>query len=465
MAMEKKHKEELEEKLAEKTVIQLKKAARDEEVDLSGCIRKQEIIDKIIDEGKGDEIAGLLIVRKGSKLTVSEAEKTPEPYAKSKGTTPDVREYLRFMIGNRPSFFEIDGMMEAAIARYATGDHYGAIQGIKSARARASDIYSHFRIFTNALGIDASEKLLQEAVKREGINETKAKRLVEAAMKGFVDGTPKSREDSLEKLESGALEAMDSIVGDVARDIKICRDRASELRDFGADVGTGFQQLSEAERLKTALRIAEAKEAIARVNTILKNAEKVRLEEIRYSIPRVRSAIEEAKSIGISVTDPEKDLTKASYYFERGEMKLCVESLTKAEGTVDQLQHARLNSDPALKHSQLDKARRLAQQMEPILNDITSYGVDVFEAMHYLRNAQTAVARGDAVNAPKFARRIDEVTKELLHEVEKLKKRSVHMEDKRCDKCGQDMLYSYDTGIIRCSNCGQWRQKETEKKQ
>jgi len=193
---------------------------------------------------------------------------------------------------------------------------------------------------------------------------------------------------------------------------------------------------------------------------LIKKAEKIRLEEIRYSIPRVRAAIDEAKSMGIEVVAPEKDLKKASYYLERGEIKMCVESLSKSEIAVDELHRAKLSSDPALRKSQLDKAHIRVQQTEPVLNDISTYGIDASEGMHYLRNTQTAISRNDPMNAAKFARRMDQVSLKLSEELEKMKKRSKHLSGERCQKCDQEMLYSYDTGVVRCSNCGNWTRLE-----
>jgi len=476
MSMDSKKRNEIEKKLSDLTVIELRKLARERSIDISGAIRKKELIDKILVWDKAPKIGTILmpekdiseaeapeelktegeVVLESEKLERGKLTEGPKISAKTKEEEKlvEIREYIRFMEGNRPSFFGIDGLLEGVTTKYGTGDYYGAIQAIKTVRERASDFYSHFRIFTNALGIDASERLLEEAVRRGTLSQERANKLVKTAMFGFVEGSPKKREETLEQLENGALEAFDKIIGNLDKDLKIYHQRANELKEIGADVVEAIRLLTEAEKLKTALKLQEAKEQLNSAKNLLKQVEKVRLEEIRYAIPRVRSAIEEAKSIGIDITEPEKELKKASYYIERGEIKLCVESLTKSESVVDQMQHAKLSTDPALRTSQLEKARKITKQLSPFLTDVGSYGIDISEVMHYLRNAQIAITHGDSINAPKFARRADELAKSFVKELEKLKKRSIHLDDERCERCGQEMLYKFDTGIKRCANCG-----------
>lgn len=487
MAMDKQKKKEIEETLTGMTVLELRKLARSNSIDISSIIRKREIIDEILNSGKAPELLGIAVSEAETKplpaqeemsvsdKSVGESEK-PEKRTPGKNAgiapkgKPDKREaeteqYIKLIIGNRTSFFEIDGMIETALTRYASGDYYGAVQAIQAVRIKASDIYSHFRIYTNALGIDASEKLLSEATKRETISKKDANQLIKTAKNGFVNGTPKRRDETLNKLERGALKAVDKIIGEVGRELEMNRTRANELRAIGADVIEPDHLLAEAEKLKVAMKPQEAKSLIAQANTMMTRAEKIRLEEIRYSIPRVRSAIEESKTLDIDVTESENELKKASYYLERGELKLCVDSLNKSESQVDQLLRVRISSDPSIRKTQLEKTQKNIQYNEPYLNDIASYGLDTSEAMHYLRNAQTALSRGDAINAPKFARRMESLAKEIAEEVEKLKKRSVHASDDRCARCNQEMLYDYDTGIRRCSNCGYWVRREKEEAQ
>ena len=467
-------KAEMEQRLSDMTVAQLKDIARKHSIDISGVTRKKEIVDKILESEKAQEITGVKEkdadktkavdkkMLKSEELEKDESGQIPKVTRKLKtqDKIAEVRQYVRFMMGNRPSFFEIDGMVEQALVKYGTGDHAGAIRAIQAARERASDLYSHFRIFTNAIGIDASEKVLSEAVSRKGLSQDEANKLIETAMMGFVDGSPKIREETLRKLEEGALGALDRILGDLAKDLEMAKRRLQEMKDIGADVVEAGKLINDAEQNKIGLKIPEAKALLEQSIQLIKKAEKIRLEEIRYSIPRVRAAIDEAKSMGIEVVAPEKDLKKASYYLERGEIKMCVESLSKSEIAVDELHRAKLSSDPALRKSQLDKAHIRVQQTEPVLNDISTYGIDASEGMHYLRNTQTAISRNDPMNAAKFARRMDQVSLKLSEELEKMKKRSKHLSGERCQKCDQEMLYSYDTGVVRCSNCGNWTRLE-----
>jgi len=470
--MEPDKRKEIELELSKLTILQLRDIARQSGIDISGSIRKKEIIDKLLASDISPEnIVKMMAPGKFSHeerkpveqaKTPAEPEKiekwTAEPAKKIGPVTEqkimEVREYIRHVLTNKPSFFQIDSELEAAVAKYLSGDFYGAVRDIRKARERASDLYSHFRIYTNALGIETSEKVLEEAMRRGKMQPEDKKALMEAAMVGFVDGTPAEREETLDKLESEALSSFDRIIGDIGKDIEVRQNRAIELQGIGANVLEAINLLKEADKLKLMLQLDAVKQLLGRVDELMKQAEKNRVEELRFSIPRVRASIEDAKIIGIDVGEPEKDLEKASYHFERGELKACVESLSKAGAVIDQTVTQRLANDVALKQGILDKAKAMIQQIAAPMAEVHSYGIDASEGFHYMSNMQIALNRQDAVSAMKFAKRAEELSNKYSAELKELKDKAVHVNDSKCWQCGQDMLYNYTNGITRCSNCG-----------
>lgn len=476
--MEEEQKKWLEGELSKLTILQLRDIARRNNIDIAGSIRKKEIIDKVLAKEinlQGEKLLASmtrpLVEEKrpeAPKVTEKPAQEVarieewkaePERPAK-KGEAPkeqkiaEVREYIRYVMANRPSFFPVDGELEAAVSRYVSGDYYGAIQDIQKVRLKASDAYSHFRIFTNALGIDSSEKVLEEAVSRDKISREAMRKLMETAMIGFVDGTPAKREETLDKLESEAIAAFERIIGDVGEDIELRQGKIAKLQEIGANVLDAINLLKEADRLKLALQLDSARELLNRVDALMKRAEKDRVEEIEYSIPKVRSSIDEARMIGLEADAPEKDLKKASYHFERGELKPCVEYLSKAWIGIDKLYTQRLASDPALKQSLLDKANMMIKPLGTTMSEAHSYGVDASEGFHYMSNTQIAIDRQDAVNAIKFSKKAEDLAKQYADDVKILKEKSTHVDGAKCWQCGQDMLYDYVNGLRRCANCG-----------
>lgn len=458
----------LEEELAKLTILKLRDLAHKNSIDISGTIRKKDIIDKLLnakislDSTKQAAAAEKVSEEKAAGPRKAEekaaepeiVEKWPEKVEVTEQKIAEVREYMKTVMGNKPSFFAIDGEIEAAVAKFDSGDYYGAIQDIQKARQKASDAYAHFRIFTNAIGINASEKVLYEAVARGAIAEDRRKTLIDNAMVGLVDGSTSRREETLDKLERGALSAFDKIIEDLGSDIQLLQKKAADLKDLGANVLSAMESISEADKLRLALQIDRAKQALAKANDLMRQAENVRAEELKYSIPRIRSLIEDAKIVGLDISDAEKDLDKASYYLERGELKPCIEALSKAGSAADKLLNEKLISDPVQRDELLTRAKTTVQNIGPSLAEATSYGIDASEAYHYISNAQIAVSRQDPVNAMKFSRRAEELSKQYADDLRILKEKSTHVNQLRCSKCGQDMLYDYINGVRRCANCG-----------
>jgi hypothetical protein len=455
-----------EEELMKLTILQLREIARKNGLDVSGIIRKKELVEKMIAAGisiTSEKSAPVSAepTASGEKAHETEPsglkpEKVPayKKHRVSEEKLAEMRQYVSFMMGNKPSFFAVDGKLEAAAIKYSEKNYYATLKEIQEARRIASDIYSHFRVFTNALGIDAAEKVLNEAVRRGVISEDRAEQLVIAAMEGFVDGTPAKREETLEKLESEAIAAFEKLIGDIGKELEIRRKRAEELRLIGADVLEAMTMLANAESLVASVRLDEAKELIAKATELLRKAEIAKMEEIKYHIPRVRTALDEARSLDLDVKDAEQDLQKASYDFERGELRQCVEELLRAERTVDKVLHDALTANPALRQSQLEKARGIMQRLTPFIAEAMSYGIDASEAQHYLNNTRLALERGDAMNAPKFARRAENLAKQYEEDIKRLKDGARYATGVKCWQCKQEMLYDYPNRIRRCSNCG-----------
>jgi hypothetical protein len=470
--MDPEKRKEIELELSKITILQLRDIARQSGIDISGSIRKKEVIDKILaSDFSPENIAKMMIPGRFSREErkpaeqakapaepekiekwTAEAAKKVEPVTEQK--IMEVREYIRHVLTNKPSFFQIDAELEAAVAKHRSGDSYGAVRDIRKAREKASDLYSHFRIYTTALGIETSEKALEEAMRRGKMQPEDKKALMEAAMVGFVDGTPAVREGTLDRLESEALSSFDRIVADIGKDIEVRQNRAAELQGIGANVIEAVNLLKEAEKLKPMLKLDAIKHLLGRADELMKQAEKNRVEELRFSIPRVRASIEDAKIIGIDVGGPEKDLQKASYHFERGELKECVESLSNAGVVIDRTVTQRLASDAALKQGILDKAKAVIQQIAAPMAEVHSYGIDASEGFHYMSNMQIALNRQDAVSTMKFAKRAEELSNGYSAELKDLKDKAIHIDGSRCWQCGQDMLYGYPNGFTRCSNCG-----------
>lgn len=456
---------ETEEELMKLTVLQLRDIARKNGIDVSGLIRKKELVDKILS-------AGALI--KPEKATLADTEKAAHDVKEKRESSeakldkgvphkkhrlPDeklaeMRQYISFMMSNKPSFFAIDGKLEAAALKYAEKNYYAALKEIQEARRIASDVYSHFRLFTNALGIDAAEKALAEAIRRGAISEEKSEQLLYAAMDGFVNGTPAVREGTLEKLEKETIAAFDKMMGDVRTELEMRKKKAEELTAMGANVIEVSGILANAESLVSALRLDEAKERVTKAAELLRKLEIAKMEEIKYHIPRVRTSIDEARSLGLDVKNAEQDLQKASYDFERGELRQCVDELIRAEKAVDGIVHEALAANPALRQSQLDKAKATMEKLLPFLSEAFSYGIDASEAQHYLNNTRMALERSDALSAPKFVRRAENLSKQYEEEIKRLKDGSRHATGVKCWQCNQEMLYDYPNRIRRCSNCG-----------
>jgi rRNA maturation protein Nop10 len=111
-----------------------------------------------------------------------------------------------------------------------------------------------------------------------------------------------------------------------------------------------------------------------------------------------------------------------------------------------------------LESRQLESVKTALTTHEPILREAASYGLNAGEGLFHVNNAKTAVSRKDAVNAAKYSIIVKEIVKSMEKDIDsrRIDRGTIkRIEGAKCDKCGQEALYSYPDRTEKCVECGQ----------
>jgi len=248
-----------------------------------------------------------------------------------------------------------------------------------------------------------------------------------------------------------------------ARDeIHRTQDIMREIANLGADLRRAEETLGEA---RDALRRSEYKRSIehsARAVEIAETAKQDRLKRIEEAIPTTLTVIEEAKHVGADVAEAERLVSKAKTAFSSKEYLLASELVKRAERAAMEGQQNQILRAMELRMRQVERAQSIVMQVEPVVDEAESYGIDVAEARTMLQQAKDILGEGDYVNGTIFAKNAAEASRKLEPRlVEERAKRGIAKPmEGVCTSCGSNRIQFADDGWSRCTNCGytfRWR--------
>lgn len=374
-----------------------------------------------------------------------------------KETAAEVDHHLNVALQARATFFGIDAAAEAAWGKYTLGQYYQSLVSNREAREKAEDAYTRLEAASAALAIRASEGLLTQVIQAGGRVDGRTQTALIAAKQAFHEGPAKRRTEAVASLERLAMASFDALMDQTGGNLGELQQYVASVEAYGAPVHDARHFLGLAEQARAAGNLQDFGRFASEARRLAERASELRITEIKYTIPRVKAAVEEAKSLGARVVEQEREFEAADHAVEEGRWTEAVQLLSKIEAAADEGHRKQIQSAAQLEERQLQKAGLSLHRLDPLIGEARGYGLDVAELLHYANHARIALQRRDYVSASKFVRRAEELVQALEPRIEEERKRrttAVHQRDIICGKCGQRTMHVYPDGTHRCANCG-----------
>lgn len=463
--------------LNELPIWKLKIVASEYGIDVTACRYKRDFVEKVRSKRLTEEQ-----VRKALSKGKKEPEPTPVDMQQvtdelqriadkpSDGTELPVDEEknvdrnLDEALTMRPSFFEVDSSAESAYNKMILGDFYDAIKTNREARLKCLETFGNAQVYSAAVSIRSADELLARLKGAEAAVDSTVRTALAEAKRSFIGGSPRSREEALESLETLVTKTYEAAVSDSERTEAELKMLLEDYESFGTRTEESRRYLEIAGQAKSAFNLADYSKFLKEARSHAENAKALRVHEIDNSFHMVRVGAEEAKELGADVSFADAKFVEAKRAFENGSMKQTVELLANIERVTDSAHLERIRHQRDLESVQLGKIRLTVSTYEPLLAEAASYGIGVQQAQYLVGAAKSALANRDLVNAAKLARRAKELAEPLEHDLDKkrlelgiVKK----VEGAKCEKCGAESIYLFPNAKMKCFECGHVRGSPT----
>jgi hypothetical protein len=458
--------------LNELTIWKLKAVAKEFSIDVSSCKYKRDYVQKIsarkpteeqvrsvLDKIKrdSDKASREAHHRDIGKELKSIAEAPLQASELPAGEEKDIERNIDEALLLKPTLFEADSASEAALNRMILGDYYNAIKMIREARGKCLESFSRFQVYSSAMSIRSADELLSKlASDRKELDPILRTALAEAKL-AFLDGPPKRREETIENLETLSTKAFDAYMANTEKEEAELKGLLADYESFGTRTEESRRYLEIADQARQAMNISEYGKLIESAKNQAEKSREQRVREITNSFHIVKAGTAEAKEVGVDTSSAEKRLAEAKKAFEEGAFTTAVRLLADIERQVDAAHLEQLKAKRDLEEAQLNSVKRSIESYEPIFKEAAAYGMDTSEGTYNVVNARAALARNDAVNGAKFARRIRDIADSMEKDLDNKRMELgviKRLEGVKCDSCGKKSVYIYPSSAQKCVNCG-----------
>jgi len=457
--------------LNELTIWKLKTVAEEFGVDISNCRYKRDYVQKIsakrlteeqvrnvLSKPRKEEVEPERDVKAIGKEIESIARSHIEPPELPKKDEESVERHIDEALMLRPALFEVDSKTQAAYGKMIMGDYYDAIKLNRDARLKGLEDFSSFQVYSAAVSIRAADELFSRLVSEKGELDSILRTALAEAKRAFINGPPKRREEALESLEILATKAFDAFVANTEKEEAELMGLLSDYESFGTRTDESRRYLEIASQAKRSMNIAEHSKLLKDARDTAERAKNSRTLEIKSIFPIVRAATVAAKDVGVETSSAESRLEDARRAYDDGAFARAVEMLASIERQVDAAHLGQIRARRELESRQLESAKTALTTHEPILLEASSYGLNADEGLFHVNNAKTAVGRKDAVNAAKYSIIVKEIVQSMEKDIDskRIDRGTIRrIEGAKCEKCGQEALYSYPDRTEKCVECGQ----------
>jgi len=454
--------------LDSKSLKELKDIAARHGVSVSKDEHRKELISTMITHPSAAAIAESLKSEKSLDTIKDELEevkgeivKTAEavrlPPLEDSTVDPALKQALSLEV----DFDHCEDLLDQARMRFEEKNFEGALSAAVEARESAEKCRKEMENSTLAYAILSAQHLVEECGKA-GRDVEKAADILRMAKRLFREGDTGEMNGQLKELEAVSRSLFSAEVQRARDEIHRTQEVMRDISNLGADVRKAEEMLSEA---RDALKRSEYKRSLehsARAIEMAETAKQERLRNIEEAIPGTVLIIEEAKHVGADISEAERLVSKAKTAFASKEYLLASELVKRAERAAMESQQNQILRAMELRRRQVEKAQAIVTQIEPVIDEAESFGIDVGEARTLLQQAKDILTEGDYVNGTIFAKNAAEASRRLEPKlVEERAKRGIAKPmEGVCASCGSNRLQFTDDGWSRCSDCGytyRWR--------
>jgi len=453
-------------------IWKLRLVANEFKIDVSSCKYKRDYVEKIRAKRLTEsQVRGALSKAKRAseetrKSAVTQADMVQKDVERIAETPVKIVElpsdeekaverHIDEALTTRPSFFDIDSTAQSAYNRMIVGDFYQALRTNKEARLKSLETISSFEVYSAAVSIRAAEELLNRLTDQSKMDHNLRTALA-AAKRAFVAGSPRQREQSLESLETLACKTYDAVMSESDKDAEELRELLADYESFGTRTEESRRYLDIASQARQAFDPNEYRKLVKTATQSAQVAREFRRREIENTFGLVRASAAEAKEIGVSVDRAEATLTEAKSAFDNGQFKRAVELLAAVEQSIDAAHLETLRQRKDLEAVQAQKVSRAVLNVEPMITEAKTYGIEVQEVSSHLMSTKAALSRRDFVAAAKFSRRMEDLMQPVEKELDHFRVENgvlTKVADGRCERCGSASMYAFSNGARRCTEC------------
>ncbi len=454
--------------LDSKSLKDLKGIAARHGVDASNAKKRRDVINLLVTHSSAPAITESLKAQKKLDEIKGELEEVKEEI---EDTTHEAISPALEDLANDPIFkaaisLEIDfdhceDLLDQARMRFEERNFEGALTAAVEAREHAEKSRTDFEKAIMAYAILSAHRLIEECSKA-GRNVEKAKEILRRTERLYREEEFHGRDDMLREMEAVSRSLFSAEVQKTRDQIHDAQEKIHEVANLGADVRLAEEALNTA---KDTLRRSEYQASsmhAARAVDLAKKAKKDRVRMIEETIPATVLIIEEAKHVGADVAEAERLVTKAKTAISSKDFLLASELIKRAERAAMEIQQSQILKAMELRRRQVEKAQEIITQVEPVIEEAASFGIDVTETQTLLEQAKEILSEGDYVNGTLFARNAAEAAKKLEPKLveERIKRGITKPTEGVCASCGSRNLEFTDDGWSACKDCGynfRWR--------
>ena len=451
-----------------KSLKELKDIAERHGVPVSKDEHRKELIGILITHQSAAAIAESLKSEKSLDAIKDELEEVKGEVAKTAEDVrlpplddPAVDSALKQALSLEVDFDHCEDLLDQARMRFEERNFEGALSVAVEARESAEKSRKEMEKSTLAYAILSAQRLVEECGKA-GRDVEKAADILRTAKRLFREGDTGGMNEQLKELEAVSRSLFSAEVQRARDEIHRTQEVMRDISNLGADVRKAEETLGEA---RDALKRSEYKRSLehsARAIEMAETAKQERLKNIEEAIPSTTMTIEEAKHVGADVSEAERLVSKAKTAFASKEYLLASELIKRAERAAMESQQNQIIRAMELRRRQVEKAQAIVTQIEPVVDEAESFGIDVGEARTLLQQAKDILTEGDYVNGTIFAKNAAEASRKLEPRLveERVKRGIAKPMEGVCASCGSNRLQFADDGWSRCSDCGytyRWR--------
>jgi len=454
--------------LDHKSLNELKEIASKYSIPVSKVERRKELIAALASHPLAPSIAESLRTDRSLDAIKEELEEVKGEIAKTveRANMPpmddsEVDPLLKQALSLEVDFDHCEDLLDQARMRFEEKNFEGALGASLEASESAERSRRDMEGSTMAYAILSAQRLIEECGKAGRDVETAAD-LLRNAKRLYREKEFANMAAILRDLESVSRSLYSVEVQRAREKIHEAQELLHDVANLGADLRRAEEVLGSA---KDALKRSEYKSSIehaARAMDFAQLARQDRQKSIEDAIPAAVSMIEEAKHVGADVSEAERLVSKAKTAVASKEYLLASELVKRAERAAMESQQNQILRAMELRRRQVEKAQGIVTQIEPVLEEAESFGIDVAEARTLLQQAKDILTEGDYVNGTIYAKNAAEVARKLEPRlVEERAKRGISKPTEGvCASCGSRQVVFTDDGWSRCADCGytyRWR--------